>query len=61
MIMTTLHKNVNQWNDYIQSKNPNREEHLPSSDKFSEVDDPHGILAKILNKEVLNNVSEYNI
>jgi len=46
---------VDDWNAKIQKMNPNQAVSLISKDNICEVDDPHGILNKMLSKEVLNN------
>jgi len=46
---------VDEWNAKIQKLNPNKAVSLISKDNLCEVDDPHGILNKMLTKEVLNN------
>jgi hypothetical protein len=46
-------KDVNEWNTKIQQLNPNEAISLFSKDNLCEVDDPHGILGKMLTLEVL--------
>jgi len=46
---------VDDWNAKIQKMNPNEAVSLISKDNLCEVDDPHGILNKMLTMEVLNN------
>jgi len=45
---------VDKWNAKILKMNPNQAVSLISKNNLCEVDDPHGILNKMLSKEVLN-------
>jgi len=46
---------VDEWNAKIQKMNLNKAFSFISKDNLCQVDDPHGILNKMLTKEVLNN------
>ena len=52
--LAITNKDVDEWNSKIQCLNSNEAITLYSNEKLSEVDDPHGILQKMLTKEVLN-------
>ena len=45
---------VDKWNSKVQKLNPNSSVTLLSKDQFSDTDDPHGILAKMITENVLN-------
>jgi len=51
--LAITNKDVDEWNSKIQSLNSNEPISLFSKDNLCEVDDPHGILSKMLTKEVL--------
>ena len=52
--MAITNKDVDDWNTKIQKLNPNESISLFSKDNLCEVDDPNGILGKMLTTEVLN-------
>jgi hypothetical protein len=52
--LAITNKDVDEWNTKIQTLNANEPVSLFSKDNLSEVDDPHGILSKMLTKEVLH-------
>lgn len=52
--LAVTNKDVDEWNSKIQTLNPNEAISLFSKDNLCEVDDPHGILNKMLTKEVLH-------
>jgi hypothetical protein len=51
--LAITNKDVDEWNSKIQNLNSNEAISLFSKDSLCEVDDPHGILSKMLTKEVL--------
>jgi hypothetical protein len=53
-LLAVTNKEVDQWNNNIQELNPNEKISLLSKDMLCEVDDPHGILNKMLTEDVLN-------
>ena len=53
-ILATTNNKVDEWNTIIQKLNPAELHSLLSSDSLCEVDDPNGILGKMLTTEVLN-------
>jgi hypothetical protein len=52
--LAITNKDVDEWNSKIQKLNPNESVSLFSKDNLCEVDDPHGILSKMLTTEVLH-------
>jgi hypothetical protein len=52
--LAITNKDVDEWNTKIQTLNSNEPISLFSKDNLCEVDDPHGILTKMLTKEVLH-------
>jgi len=53
-LLAVTNKDVDMWNHKIQLLNPYELISLLSSDKLCEVDDPHGILRKMLTEDILN-------
>lgn len=53
-ILAAKNTTVASWNQAIQELNPSPVRELKSHDWFSEVDDPHGILAKVITEKVLS-------
>ena len=52
--LAITNKDVDEWNTKIQALNTNEPVSLYSKDNLCEVDDPYGILSKMLTKEVLH-------
>jgi hypothetical protein len=61
VILCTTNDTVDIWNSTIQSLNPSLLIPLSSSDSFSEVDDPHGILHRSMNEDIMNSVNRTSI
>ena len=60
-LLAVTNKDVDMWNKKIQQLNPNELISLHSSDKLCEVDDPHGILRKMLTEDILNNFNNVSV
>ena len=60
-ILAITNERVDFWNSKIQQLNPQPEKELRSHDYFSDVDDPHGHLAKFLTEAALNKYSNTQV
>ena len=59
-ILAATNTSVNKWNTVIQDLNPNDVIELKSNDYFSECDDPHGILQRLLDHTALDKFDSNN-
>jgi len=60
-LLAVTNKEVDDWNTKIQELNPNEKISLFSKDILCEVDDPHGILNRMLTDDVLHQFNNYSI
>ena len=57
MILCATNDAVDKWNTIIQGLNTNPIHQYLSKDSFDEVDDPHGILQRMLNEQLLKTMN----
>ena len=56
-ILAGTNKTVDDWNTYIQQKNPEEMQTFISTDKLCEVDDPHDVFLRSFTPKVLGSLS----
>ena len=61
VILCATNEAVDKWNAIRQGLNPNPVHHYLSKDSFDEVDDPHGILRRMLNDDLLNTMNSNGV
>jgi ATP-dependent DNA helicase PIF1 len=57
-ILAATNQQVEDWNNAVQGINNHEPHVLPSQDEFSQVDDPHGYISRMVTNDVMNSFTD---